>query len=82
MNDDSLGSPETEIRRSLNSYKKRRPSALMSLMCFKATGMKMCVWLIVEYLDSYLVAAASAASPGVDVNATKDDAKMSTTMAF
>ena len=33
-------------------------------MVSKATAMKMCVWLIVEYLESFLLAAASAAAPG------------------
>ena len=56
--DDSLGSPETETNQSPSSYKKRRPSALIGPMVSKATGMKMCVWLTVEYLDSFLVAAA------------------------
>ena len=70
-NDDTLGSPETEANRSPSSYKKRRPSALIGSMVSKATGMKIGVWLIVEYLDSFLVAAASAAAPGVeDVDAT------------
>ena len=40
-------------------------------MAFKATGIKMCVWLIVKYLDSFLMTAASAAVPGVkDVDTT------------
>ena len=40
-------------------------------MVSKAIVMKMCVWLIVEYLDSFLVADASAAAPGVeDVDVT------------
>ena len=73
----------TEISRSLSSSKKRRSSALIVPIAFKATGMKMCFWLIVEYLESFLVAAASAAPPGVDdVNEIEDDAKVSTTEAF
>ena len=70
-NDDYLGSPETETNRLPNSYNKHRSSALIGPMVSKATGMKMSVWLIVEYLDSFLVAAASAAATGVeDVDAT------------
>ena len=50
-------------------------------MVSKATEMKMCVWLTVEYLDSFLVAAASAAESGVkDADATEEDAKVSTTV--
>ena len=67
-NDDS---PETETNRSPSSYKKRRSSALIGPMVSKALEMKMCVWLIEKYLDSFLVAAASAAAPGVEeVDAT------------
>ena len=41
-------------------------------MVSEATGMEMCVWLIVEYLGSFLVAAASADEPGVvDAEATR-----------
>ena len=70
-NADSLGSPETETNQSSSLYKKRRPSVLIGPMVSKAIRMKMCVWLIVEYLDSFLMAAASAAAPGVeDVDAT------------
>ena len=63
--DDSLGSPETEISRSPSSYKKRRPSALIDPMVSNATGIKMCVCLMEEYLERFLVDAASPASPGV-----------------
>ena len=69
--DDSLGSPETKISWSPSSDKKRRLSALIGPMVSKATGMKMCVWLIVEYLESFRVAADLAAAPGLeDVDAT------------
>ena len=51
-------------------------------MISKVTGMKMCVWLVVEYLDSFLVAAASDTAPGVkDLDATEEVAKVSTTVA-
>ena len=35
-------------------------------MVSKTTEMKMCVWLIVDYLDGFLVAATSSAAPGVE----------------
>ena len=36
-----------------------------------------------EYLESFLIAAASAALPGTDkVNETEDDAKVSTTLSL
>ena len=61
-NDDSLGSPETETNRSPSSYKKCIPSALTGPMVSKATGMKMCVWLTAEYLDSFLYCCLSCSA--------------------
>ena len=63
-NDESLESPETETNRSPSSYKKRRPSALIGSMVSKQPE-EMCVWLIVEYLHSFLVDAVSAAAPDI-----------------
>src|SRR6218665_352167 len=80
--EDSLGSPVDRVRSCARSEIKSMPVLLMGPNVFRASGMKTCVLESSWYLACFLVAAASAAAPGVgDELRRYDAARVSATVA-